>query len=103
MGTDEQGSFYEQDTEVIASLTASVGFTSTYITDAKLEKLMYVLIQPQGAAIHYETNGDAATTATGIHVADGAAVEIWGWSAIKNFRCIDDGGTAKLSCKYYGG
>ena len=91
-----------KDTEVISSLTASVGFSAQYITADKMETLLYVLIQPQGGAIHYQTNGDAAATDEGIHLADGALVEIWGWSAIKNFRCIDNGGSAKLSCKYYG-
>lgn len=94
--------YKEKDEEVIASLTASVGFTATYITEEKLKRLLYVLIQPHGGAIHYRTSGEDATTATGIHVAEYGVVEIWGYDAIKNFRCIDDAGTAKLSCKYYG-
>ena len=91
-----------RNSEVIASLSASVGFTSTYITDAEMARLLYVLIQPQGGAIRYQTNGDAATATTGIYVANNGLVEIWGYDAIKNFRSINDGGTAKLSCKYYG-
>lgn len=100
--TNEPHAYVLEDDEVIASLASSVGFTSTYITADKMIKLLYVLIQPQGGAIRYQTNGDAATATTGIYVADNGLVEIWGWDAIKNFRCIDDGGTAKLSCKYYG-
>ena len=102
MGTDERSGFNLQDIEVIQSLASSVGFTSTYITDEKMITLSYVLIQPHGGAIHYQTNGDAAKTDEGIHIAALGTVEIWGWQAIKNFRVIDDGGTAKLSCKYYG-
>ena len=102
MGTDERSGFNLQDTEVIASLSSSVGFTSTYITEKKMITLSYVLIQPHGGAIHYQTNGDAAKTDEGIHLEEFSSVEIWGWQAIKNFRVIDDGATAKLSCKYYG-
>lgn len=94
--------YQERNEGVIASLTASVGFTAAKITDAELARLMYVLIQPHGGAIHYRTSGEAATTSTGIHLAALGIVEIWGQDAIKNFRCIDDGGTAYLSCKYYG-
>jgi len=102
MGTDEQTAFNLQDTEVIDSVSSSVGFTAEYITAVKMETLIYVLIQPQGGPIMYETNGDAATTETGIYIADFGVVEIWGWQAIQNFKCIDKGGSAKLSCKYYG-
>lgn len=100
--TDEQTAFVLIDTEVIQSLTNSVGFTSTYITADKLIRLIKVLIQPHGGPIMYQTNGDAATTETGIYIADFGIVEIWGWDAIKKFKCIDKGSTAKLSCKYYG-
>ena len=102
MGTNEEMAYVLEDTEVIASLAASVGFSATYITETKLIKLLYVLIQPHGGAIHYQTNGDDAATDEGIHVAEYGIVEIWGEDAIKKFRCIDDSGTAKLSCKYYG-
>lgn len=91
-----------RNTEVIQGLSSSVEFTASNITDAELARLRYVLIQPQGGAIHYQTNGDDAATDEGLHVGDGAVVEIWGYDAIRNFRCIDDGGTAKLSCKFYG-
>ena len=99
---NEPHAYVLEDTEVIASLAASVGFTADYITEAKMEKLLYVLIQPHGGSIHYQTNGDPATTSTGLHLGENGLVEIWGWDAIKKFRCIDDSGTAKLSCKYYG-
>lgn len=91
-----------RNTDVIASLSSSVGFTDSKISDDELEKLHYVLIQPQGGAVHYQTSGDAAATNAGIHIGDHAVVEIWGSDAIKNFRCIDDGGSATLSCKFYG-
>lgn len=94
--------YVERNEEVIADLSASIGFTAANISDDEMERVKYVLIQPHGGAIHYRTNGSDATTATGIHVAALSTVEIWGYDAIKNFRCIDDGGTAKLSCKYYG-
>ncbi len=102
MGTNEEMAYVLEDAEVIASLVASVGFTSTYITDAKMGKLAYVLIQPHGGAVHFQTNGDDAATDEGIHLAQYSTVELWGYDAIKKFRCIDDGGTATLSCKYYG-
>lgn len=100
--TNEPHAYVLRNTEVIASLSSSVGFTASKITDAELERLLYVLIQPHGGAIHYQTNGDDAAIDEGVHVAALGIVEIWGYDAIKNFRCIDDGGTAKLSCKYYG-
>ncbi len=100
--TNEPHAYVLRNTEVIASLSSSVGFTASNITDAELEKLLYVLIQPHGGAIHYQTNGDDAATDEGIHLAALGIVEIWGEDAIKKFRCIDDSGTAKLSCKFYG-
>ena len=100
--TNEPHAYALRNVEVIASLSSSVGFTASNITETELERLLYVLIQPHGGAIHYQTNGDDAKTDEGIHLAALSTVEIWGYAAIKNFRCIDDGGTAKLSCKYYG-
>ncbi len=99
---NEPHAYVLRNTEVIASLSSSVGFTASNITDAELARLLYVLIQPHGGAIHYQTNSDAAAIDEGIHLAALGIVEIWGYDAIKNFRVIDDGGTAKLSCKYYG-
>ena len=99
---NEPHAYVLEDTEVIASLAASVGFSAAYITEAKLIKLLYVLIQPHGGSIHYQTNGEDAAADEGLHVGENGLVEIWGWDAIKKFRCIDDSGTAKLSCKYYG-
>lgn len=94
--------YKEMGEEVISTLTGSVGFSADQITEEKLKRLLYVLIQPHGQAIHYRTSGEAATTGTGIHLATYGIVEIWGRDAIVNFRCIEDTGTAVLSCKYYG-
>lgn len=94
--------YKEMGAEVISNVSASVGFSADQITEEKLKRLLYVLIQPHGQAIHYRTSGEDATTGTGIHLAALGIVEIWGRNAIVNFKCIQDTSTAYLSCKYYG-
>ncbi len=84
------------DRETISSLSSSVGFTS----DKLVADLVYALIQAIDGDIRFTTEGTAPTSSLGIRLLQDGSVEIWGRPAMDDFRCIDDGGTAKLEVIY---
>ena len=87
--------------ENVSSLTASVGFTSTYLpaTDTKVR---FAVIQAIEGNIRFRVDGSAPTSSAGMRLLKDSSVEIWGARDMTNFRCIDDGGTANLEVNYYG-
>ena len=81
--------------------SSTTGFTSTNIPTIKLNT-EYVRIQSINGLIFYRTDGSDATTATGFKLPENSTVEIHGATAMTNFRCIDNGDSAELECKYMG-
>ena len=89
--------FGVKDRETISSLTTAVGFTSTKLTAA----LMYARIQALGGNVRFTVDGTTPTASVGLKLTENSTVEIWGTTALANFRCIDDGGTASLEVVYF--
>ena len=83
------------------SPASSTPFTSTNIPPTRLN-VLYVRIQSINGIIFYRTDGSDADTATGFKLPENSVVEIHGGNAITNFRCIDNGDSAELECKYMG-
>lgn len=81
--------------------TVSTGFTAANIPTTK-PGTRFVRIQAIGGQIHYQEDGNAATTAAGNILPEESVVEIWGDDAMQNFRCIDAGGSEELECEYMG-
>jgi hypothetical protein len=88
--------------ETIASLAASVGFTSTYIPPTD-KRTTYAVIQVVGGDCRFTIEGTTPTADKGIRLPEDSSAEIWGSDALTAFRCIDDTGTAKLEVIYMGG
>lgn len=84
------------DRETISSVSSSVGFTSTKLVDY----LVYAIIQAIDGNIRFTIDGSTPSTSLGLRLLQDASVEVWGSQAMTDFRCIDDGGTAKLEVIY---
>jgi hypothetical protein len=87
--------------ETITSLTASIGLTSTKITN----NTIYAVVQAIGGPVRFTI--DAGTTppvaaTTGHRLVQDGNVELWGHDEMKGFRAIDDGGTAQLEVTFFG-
>ncbi len=87
--------------ETIASLTASVGFTAAQIPPTKTT-VVYALAQATGGDVRYTLDGTTPTSTVGIRLLEDCSVAVWGSDNLGAFRCIDDGGTAKLEVIYFG-
>ena len=87
--------------ETISSLTSSVGFTSTYIPPTDKE-VIYAIMQAVDGDVRFCVDGTTPTSSKGLRLTQDSNVEVWGAGALTNFRCIDDGGTAKLEVVYMG-
>lgn len=84
------------------STSGGVGFTSTYIPPTELDTT-YAIIQAIDDAIRFTIDGTAPVAdTTGMRLLKDDKVEVWGQTAMTNFLCIDDGGTAKLEVVYMG-
>lgn len=88
--------------ETISDVSSSVGFTSTKIPPTK-SNVRYAIIQAIDGDIRLCIDGTTPTSSKGLRLLEDASVEVWGYSALIDFRCIDDGGTAKLEVVYMGG
>jgi hypothetical protein len=88
--------------ETIASIAASVGFTSTYYPPTE-RRTIYAIVQAVGGDCRFCIDGTAPTATKGLRLQEDGSVEVWGQSALTNFRAIDDTGTATLEVIYMGG
>ena len=52
--------------------------------------------------VRFCVDGTTPTSSKGLRLTQDSNVEVWGAGALTNFRCIDDGGTAKLEVVYMG-
>ena len=86
-----------KDRETISSVSSSVGFTSGKLTSS----LIYAFIQAIDGDIRFTEDGTTPTSSLGVRLTQDSSVEIWGTTAMADFRCIDDGGTAKLEVIFY--
>ena len=86
------------DRETIDDVSSSVGFTAAKLTAA----LMFATIQAIDGDIRFCIDGTTPTDSKGLRLTEDSSVEVWGTTAMKDFRCIDDGGTAKLEVVYHG-
>lgn len=84
------------DRETISSVSSSTGFTSSKL----VAHLVYAVIQAVDGNIRFAINGSTPSTSLGLRLLEDASVEVWGTKAMNDFRCIDDGGTAKLEVVY---
>jgi len=87
--------------ETISSLSSSVGFTSTEISPSK-DHVDYVIIQAINGDIRFTVEGTTPSATLGLRLLQDSKVEVHGVQGISDFRCIDDGGTAKLECVFMG-
>ena len=88
------------DRETLSSLTTAVGFDTTKIPPAQTY-VEYAIIQAIDAAIRFSVGkGVTPTSSLGLRLTTNSKVEIWGGKDMGNFKCIDDGGTAKLEVVY---
>jgi len=86
------------DRETISSLTDSVGFTAAKLVSRKV----YAIIQAVDGNVRFTIDGTTPSTSLGLRLTQDSSVEVWGSDTMTNFRCIDDGGTAKLEVVYMG-
>ena len=87
--------------ETVASLVASIGFTAAQIPTAK-SNVIYAIAQPVGGDIRMCMDGTTPTSTKGVKIVANTTFEVWGSAALIAFRCINDGGTAKLEVIYMG-
>jgi len=87
--------------ETITSLVDAVGFTAAQIPPTSLN-VIYAIVQPVDGDIRICIDGSVPTATKGIKINEDTTFEVWGAGALKNFRCINDGGTAKLEVIYMG-
>ena len=88
--------------ETIGTLTASIGFTAANIPPTQ-SRTRYAVIQAIDAAVRFCIDGTAPEAdTTGMRLTKDSKVEVWGGEAMENFRCIEDGTTAKLEVVYMG-
>lgn len=85
-----------KDRETISSVSSSTGFTAAKLTAG----LHYAFIQAIDGDVRFTIDGTTPTTDVGIILPKNATCEVWGTQAMSKFRCIDDGGTAKLEVIY---
>ena len=93
---------YKQYARERLSPTSSTGFTASNLPPTNKPQVQYVAIQSIGGDIFFRTDGSAATILTGNKLTENSRVEIHGTEALTNFRCIDDGDSAQVECKYMG-
>lgn len=90
------------DRETISTLTSSIGFTAAKLAPT-IGTIYYAVIQAIDGVVRFAIDGTAPiANTTGLRLLQDASVEVWGSEALKNFRCINDGGTAKLEVIYMG-
>lgn len=89
------------DRETIDDVASSVGFTASKLSPTTGE-IMYAIIQAVDGDIRFTVDGTTPTASLGLRLCEDDSTEIWGTAALSNFRCIDDGGTAKLEVVYMG-
>jgi len=89
--------------ETVTGLSASKGFTAIQIppTTTKLN-VIYAIAQPVDGDIRMCMDGTVPTSTRGIKINEDTIFEVWGSAALIAFRCINDGGTAKLEVIYMG-
>lgn len=93
--------FVVKGRETIPTLVASKGFSAAQIPPAK-PNVLYAVAQPTGGAIRFCMDGIKPTSSRGVRILKDTIFEIWGTGALKDFLCINDGGTAKLEVIYMG-
>lgn len=88
--------------ETIDDVSAAVGFDSTKIPDAE-RRTIYALVQAVGGDVRYCIDGtDDPTLTLGMRLLEDATMEVWGAKALKDFKALDDGGTATLEVIFMG-
>jgi len=88
--------------ETISSVSSSTGFTSTYIPPTS-PNVIYALVQAVAGTVRYCIDGSTPSTSLGLRLTEDSTMEVWGGEALRDFRAIDDGGTATLEVIYFGG
>ncbi len=84
------------DRETISSVSSFIGFTSGKL----VAHVLYAVIQAIDGDIRFTIDSTEPTSSLGLRLTQDSTVEIWGVEAMTDFRCIDDGGTAKLEVVY---
>lgn len=82
--------------------TSATGFTAANIPPIKLAT-EYVVIQVViGDMINFCIDGTTATTSKGLALTGKSKVEVWGYEAMNDFSCIDNGAACTVECLYMG-
>ena len=92
------------DRETISDVSTAggVGFTAGKLAPTT-GTIYYAITQAIDDNIRFTIDGTAPVAdTTGQRLTTDSSVEIWGTTALANFLCIDDGGTAKLEVVYMG-
>ena len=87
--------------ETIGSLVAAVGFSAANIPPTL--NSTYALVQAVDGDVRICADGTTPTATKGIRLTEDSTIEVWGGTSLKDFKAIDDGGTAKLEVVYFGG
>lgn len=88
--------------ETIDDLAESVGFDSDFLPPTE-PNTIYAVIQAIDDPIRFCIDGTPPVAdTTGMRLTKDNTTEVWGAAALAAFRCIDDGGTAKLEVIYMG-
>ncbi len=90
------------DRETISSISSSTGFTAAKIPPAN-KRVVYAVVQAVGGDCRFCIDGTTPTASKGLRLQEDGSCEVWGESALTNFRAIDDTGTATLEVVYMGG
>lgn len=84
--------------ETISDVSSAVGFTSNKL----VARNSYAIIQAVDGDIRFTLDGTTPTASLGLRLTEDSSVEVWGQASMKDFKCIDDGGTAELEVLYMG-
>lgn len=84
--------------ETIDDVSVAIGFSAAYITSDTI----YAMIQAVDGDVRFCIDGTTPTADKGFRLTEDSTIEIWGGTALTNFRVIDDGGTAELEVVYHG-
>ena len=90
-----------QGRETVSSVSSSTGLTAAKLPPT-VPGITYAIIQAVDGDVRYTIDGTTPTSSLGMRLLQDEIIEVWGATALANFRAIDDGATAKLEVLYMG-
>jgi len=82
--------------------TSATGFTASLIPPAEVDTEYVVIQVVAGNIINFCIDGTTATTSVGDLLTKYSKLEVWGYHAMKDFSCIDNGAACTVECTFMG-